>query len=108
MSDSRVHLLICWNVIIVISTLLFVYTGRAINLLFLGSVNIIFYLGICQNDFVIWDRSISNVGVCDQLKQPFCVFKMTPTQNKKIEYNNSVELNYTVLHFTAFFLLSSK
>jgi hypothetical protein len=44
MSDSRVHLLICWNVIIVISTALFVYTGRAIHLLFLGSVNI-FFLG---------------------------------------------------------------
>ena len=54
MSDSRVHVLICWNAIIVISTALFVYTGRSINLLFLGSVNIIFYLGIGQNDFVIW------------------------------------------------------
>jgi hypothetical protein len=69
MSDSRVHVLICWNAIIVISTALFVHTGRSINLLFLGSVNIIFYLGIGQNDFVIWgsvkmillfgDRSIS-------------------------------------------------
>ena len=61
MSDSRVHLLICWNAIIVISTALFVYTGRAIHLLFLGSVNI-FFLGIGQNNFVIWDRSISNVS----------------------------------------------
>jgi hypothetical protein len=61
MSDSRVHVLICWNAIIVISTALFVYTGRAIHLLFLGSVNI-FFLGIGQNNFVIWDRSISNVS----------------------------------------------
>jgi hypothetical protein len=83
MSDSRVHVLICWNAIIVISTALFVHTGRSINLLFLGSVNIIFYLGIGQNNFLIWDRSISNVGAWDQLKQPFCVFKVTPTQNKK-------------------------
>ena len=83
MSDSRVHLLICWNVIIVMSTLLFVYTGRAIHLLFLGSVNIFFFFGIGQNNFVIWDRSISNVGAWDQLKQPLCLFKVTPTHNKK-------------------------